>query len=272
VVSATTADLPAPIGPWQSLAYADGPPTVQVAPTASGFLVRTAGGITFALTPDGILHRAESAPLRLEHILADLAVPLWRASRGELVLHGALLARRQEGLAVLAESGGGKSTVAAAWAAAGGRVMSDDWLLVRLGGHGVEAFGSHPSLRLSAEGQDLSGFAGEARGRLGGPRDRTWFRLSEDGFHAGPLPLAAVYALVHAPAGPEAALVTDLAPAEAFRLVLSASFVLERDRAPVWQAHLDRLRRLCHGVPVRRIAVRSGRAGLEAVRMLLSGP
>lgn len=235
--------------------------------------MRTNAGVEFELTPDAIKCTADAAaPLVVEHVLADLAVPLWRASRGELVLHGALLARRQNAVAVLAESGGGKSTVAAAWAAAGGQIMSDDWLVARAEGERVEAFGSHPSIRLSADAQALSRFTGEAAGSLGGPRDRTWFRLSEDGFHTGPLPLAALYALVHAPDGPEAALATDLAPAEAFRVLLSASFVLERDRAPVWQAHLDRLRRLCDGVPVRRIAVRSGRAGLDGVRMLLSGP
>ena len=69
---------------------------------------------------------------RTDHLepLLEAALGHAMAARGECFLHGAALELRGRRLLVLGASGSGKSTLAAAVAASGGRIVSDDCLIL----------------------------------------------------------------------------------------------------------------------------------------------
>jgi hypothetical protein len=72
------------------------------------------------------------------------------------VLHGSAVSVDDGTLAFVGPSGRGKSTTAALCAAAGGRVVSDDVLLVEVRGSEVWCRGSGSELRLREKAQDLA--------------------------------------------------------------------------------------------------------------------
>ena len=85
----------------------------------------------------------------LRHVLLDQILPRVLAQRGQLVLHGSM-ATTADGrtVVILGESGRGKSTLASAFELAGGRVLTDDCVVLSLNKEKPCAVPSYAGLRL----------------------------------------------------------------------------------------------------------------------------
>ena len=91
----------------------------------------------------------EASAESLRHVLLDQVLPRLLAQRGHLVLHGSLAVTADaRHVVVIGDSGMGKSTLASAFALAGGAVLTDDCLSVAFQGERPRAIPSYPGLRL----------------------------------------------------------------------------------------------------------------------------
>ena len=66
----------------------------------------------------------------IEHVVADAALPHYLALKGHAVLHASAVEFRGSAVLALGDSGVGKSTLAAALVRAGGRLISDDAVVI----------------------------------------------------------------------------------------------------------------------------------------------
>ena len=86
-----------------------------------------------------------------EHLYLNQVLPLvWSEPGG--VFHASAVEAGGGAAAFLAESGTGKSTLAASFATGGHRFLADDGLVVQPGGDGFLALAGHPSIRLWDDG------------------------------------------------------------------------------------------------------------------------
>jgi hypothetical protein len=111
-------------------------------PDFAEFQISADGGHVDGFPAPGI----ESATV--EHLYLNQVLPLALGRRGKLVIHASAVDVNGEALAFLAESGRGKSTLAAALAMKGYRFLSDDSLVIETEGGQHFALPSHPSIRL----------------------------------------------------------------------------------------------------------------------------
>lgn len=192
-------------------------------------------GLDGALGPEeGALEVHGGAPA-LQAALR-LAVSLWLAPRGGLLLHGACAEAGGQALGLLGPSGAGKTTLSRRLAARGLHVVSDEVLCVRAG----RAFG-HPLPRRLGDG-----------------------RLPPDG-----APLAALARLAHAAPGAEPG-ARRLSPAEAARELLARVFLPARDAA-LLEPVLAAVEALARAVPLVALALPDDARAADAALALLGG-
>lgn len=84
----------------------------------------------------------------MQHILLDQVVPRLIAAGGRIVLHASAVETPAGTVAFLGEGGAGKSTLAAAFSAAGDALICDDALVIVMAGGRPYATPGYPSLRL----------------------------------------------------------------------------------------------------------------------------
>jgi hypothetical protein len=130
-----------------------------------------------------------ASPGAISQLLTGTAFAVALMQRGTLVLHGCVVAIDGRAVAVLGHCGDGKSTTAAACAARGHAVLSDDLVVVDLEGESVRVRPVAPVLRVHDPGA------------LPVAGARTWQATDKTavGLHplpdAAPLPLAAIVRL-----------------------------------------------------------------------------
>ncbi|MDQ3462690.1 MAG: hypothetical protein M3471_06645 [Actinomycetota bacterium] len=122
---------------------------------------------------------AGAAREMLSVIIAGNVMAALLMLRGELVLHASAVERGGRTVALVASSGGGKSTIAAMVCAAGARLVTDDVLRVDTAGVGVTCYRGTGTLRLrpgskalAADGAGTDGRSADGRHLLGAPPDR----------------------------------------------------------------------------------------------------
>lgn len=91
------------------------------------------------------------APETIKHILLDQVVPRLIAASGRVVLHASAVETPVGTVAFLGEGGAGKSTLAAAFCAAGDALVCDDALVIVVAGGRTYATPGYPSLRLFSD-------------------------------------------------------------------------------------------------------------------------
>ena len=91
---------------------------------------------------------AAIGPLEVEHIVIDHVVPMGLSMSGDLLVHAAGLASGSRGLLLCGESGAGKSTTSAFFAASGWRPLGDDAIRLELDGPQVRMWPSYEGFRL----------------------------------------------------------------------------------------------------------------------------
>ena len=126
--------------------------------TESGYLLRFPELANFEVSADGRTVSSWPFPGISEettrHLYLNQVLPLALSLQGKRVFHASAVAAPTGALVFLGESGRGKSTLAASFALAGHRFLTDDALLLepRAGGFAVQP--SHPSIRLWKDSKD----------------------------------------------------------------------------------------------------------------------
>ena len=134
---------------WQS---PDGEPWLSFYRKGADYLLRFPGLADFDVTADGREVHCRPAPgvtgNTLEHLYTNQVLPLALSKQGRLVLHGSAVEADGSAIAFLGVSGRGKSTLGASFSLDGHRLVTDDRLEVAVQGREIQAFPSHPSIRL----------------------------------------------------------------------------------------------------------------------------
>jgi hypothetical protein len=120
--------------------------------TESGYFLRFPELADFEVSTDGRVVSSWSFPgiseETISHLYLNQVLPLALSRQGKRVFHASAVEASAGALVFLGESGRGKSTLAASFALAGYRFLTDDALLLEpeAGGYAVQP--SHPSIRL----------------------------------------------------------------------------------------------------------------------------
>jgi hypothetical protein len=144
----------APCGavPFHTWDLAEGSVWTAFYRTSSGFLLRFPDLADFEVSVDGRYVTCTPAPnvpnATAEHLYLNQVLPLALSKLGKLVFHGSAIEIGDDAIAFLAQSGGGKSTLAAGFAVRGHRFLTDDGLVIEPVDGVYRVLPSHPSLRL----------------------------------------------------------------------------------------------------------------------------
>lgn len=116
------------------------------------FLVRFVDLADFTISADAqeiqITPVAGVSQAQVEHLYLNLVVPLALSHQNKLVLHASAVEVDDFSLVFAATSGGGKSTLAASFAGAGYRFLTDDGVELRAQGAAYLVQPNHPSIGL----------------------------------------------------------------------------------------------------------------------------
>lgn len=143
---------PMPLAPFHEWAYPDGTVWTQFFRTAGGYLLRFPDMADFDVSADGTTVNCQPAPgvddATAQHLYLNQVLPLVLSKRGKLVFHASAVEIGGGAVAFVAESGRGKSTLAASFAISEHRFLTDDGLVVEPAVNGYQILPSHPSIRL----------------------------------------------------------------------------------------------------------------------------
>lgn len=248
----------------ESVSYLDG--------LGGAFRLRLTGGADFYLLRRRIhchLWRPDARPL-VELGLLGTVLAFWLERSGRPALHASAVEVGGRAVAFLAGHRSGKSSLAAAFLAAGHRLLSDDLLAVEEDGAGFHGLPGYPQMRLWPE--QAEHFCGRsddlpavhpavAKRRL--PVGAGGFGR----FCSEARPLAALYLPRRRRVGePATVAVESLAPRDALIELLRLSFAPHLPEAAGLQpGRLERFARLVEAVPVRRLSYPPGYDRLEQV-------
>jgi len=230
----------------------DGPLSFAFYRTRDGYLLRFAELADFQVSADG-RHvtgvPAPGAPLAtVEHLYLNQVLPLILSRSGKLVLHGSSVDVGACAIAFLADTGHGKSTLAAAFAIDGCPFLTDDGVLLDPVGAGYTVIPSHPSIRLWEDSQDalLPHDALTAPPVLYTEKCR-YVAGSELSHRDRPQPLGAVYVL--GPGDVANIEMRRLEPGQAVAAAMQHAFILDIEDRSSLAAHFDRLAKFAVSVP-----------------------
>jgi hypothetical protein len=173
---------------------------LSIGRVAGGYVLRFPEQADFVVSADGsavVVHAARHLPDdTLRHLLIDQVLPLALSRRGRFMLHASAVHIPGVGTVAFAgETGRGKSTLAAALAARGGRLLTDDCLAIDFIEGEPYAVPGYPGLRLwpgvtanpllrAAPSRRVAHYSRKRRVDRGAVR-----------FHGKPSPLRAVFLL-----------------------------------------------------------------------------
>jgi len=255
-IAAATIQLPSTAEPFHNWDFPDGSAWSQFYRTSSGYLIRFPDLADFEVSVDGQHVTAAPVPgvseATLEHLYLNQVLPLALSKHGKLVFHGSAVELLGGAVAFLAESGRGKSTLAASFAVGGHRFLTDDGLILEQNNGNYVVLPSHPSLRLWEDSEQRL-LGGEAR------TAPTVNYTSKARFLAGsrlaycgqPKPLLTAYFLGEG--GADDISLARLTQTETLIEWAKHSFLLDVDDQSLIGAHFDRIAVLANGVPCFRL-------------------
>ncbi len=241
-----------PLAPIQGEAFhqwefPDGTLWTQFFRQGAGYLLRFPDLADFEVSADGARVQGYPAPgvtsATVEHLYLNQVLPLALSRQGKLVLHGSAVDIAGQGVAFLGESGRGKSTLAASFAAEGTRFLTDDGLLLEWVDGCCMIIPSHPSIRLWADSRAalVSERVSVAPAVSFTAKSRI-FAGPDVAFCTEDRPLARVYFLGEGYA--QAPTIEPLRPAEALIELVKHSFLLDIEARDMLMRHFDDLTRL----------------------------
>ncbi len=215
-----------------------------------------------------ICYPGRSASLEtVQQLLVGQIVPLVFADQGALALHASAVLAPQGVLAFVADTGGGKSTVASALGARGCSIVADDCAIVDVEEDGCRVRPMDVGLRLWPETVGmLRGRGSRSPGRKRPVVRKKRFDARTLGMktHGRPEPLRRVYLLqpVRGARGPT---IEQVSRADAVVALMRASFQLGMDERERLRHAFERLSTLVTNVPVLRLSSPPGLQHLPAV-------
>lgn len=239
--------LPVQEVPFHQWAFPDGTLWTQFFRTDAGYLLRFPELADFEVSADGRSVKGWPAPgvisPTVEHVYLNQVLPLALSRQGELVLHGSAVDICGQGVAFLGESGRGKSTLAASFAAEGTRFLTDDGLQLKWVDGCCMIVPSHPSIRLWADSRAalVSALASVAPALSFTSKSRI-FAGPGVAFCTEDRPLRHVYFLGEGKAA--APTIEPLRPAEALIELVKHSFLLDIEARDMLIGHFDELTRM----------------------------
>ena len=213
----------------------------------SGYLLRFPELADFEVSCDGRTAVAWPVPGvsqgTVEHLHLNQVLPLALSRQGRLVLHASAVAFDGIGVAFTGESGRGKSTLAASFAATGARFLTDDGLQLDWRDGQCQIMPSHPSVRLWKDSQDA--LIPQAVDFAPAVEYTTKARLlacDAMAFCDQPQPLKRVYFLGEGVA--PSLIIEAVRPAEALVELVRNSFLLDIEEKELLAWHFDEMVRL----------------------------
>jgi hypothetical protein len=240
--------MPAPFHAW---ALPDGTPWTDFHRVGGDYLLRFPELADFRISADGATVTCDPVPsvpdATTQHLYLNQVLPLALSKQGKLVFHASAVETADGAIAFVAGSGRGKSTLAAAFAIAGFRFLTDDGLVVESSEHGHVALPSHPSIRLWKDSEA----ALIAPGTMSAPAlqytSKSRFLAGEHlEFCGEPRPLHRVYFLGDGSARDVA--FRRLSGSDAMIEWVKHSFLLDVEERPRLASHFDQVARLASEV------------------------
>ena len=233
--------------PFHQWAFPDGTLWTQFFRQGGGYLLRFPDLADFEVSADGARVQGYPAPgvttPTVEHLYLNQVLPLALSRQGKLVLHGSAVDIGGQGVAFLGESGRGKSTMAASFAAEGTRFLTDDGLLLEWVDGCCMIIPSQPSIRLWADSRAalVSALASVAPAVSFTSKSRI-FAGPDVAFCTEDRPLGRVYFLGEGDA--QVPTIKPLRPAEALIELVKHSFLLDIEARDMLMYQFDALTRL----------------------------
>lgn len=230
--------------PFHQWVLPDGVPWTLFFRVASGYLLRFPGLADFEISVGGTQVQCwpveRAAESTIEHLYLNQVLPLALSRTGRLMFHASAVVIPGGCIAFLGESGKGKSTLAASFAASGHSFLTDDGLSVSVDKDGCQVLPGHPSIRLWQSSQD----AIIRRGVLQAPPveyTRKARHLAGESlvFCQEPQTLRCVYILGADSVGPPT--FERLSPSHALMELVRHSFLLDIERKETLALHFDEL-------------------------------
>jgi hypothetical protein len=152
VSSSSRVQLPPNSKPFNTWSFSDGTPWTEFYRTTDGYLLRFPDLADFEISADG--RRMTCCPVpgvpdeTVQHLYLNQVLPLMLSKQGKPVFHASAVEVAQGAVAFVAESGRGKSTLAASFAVNGYRFLTDDGLVLEPQALEFDVIPSHASIRL----------------------------------------------------------------------------------------------------------------------------
>jgi hypothetical protein len=236
---------------------------LSIGRVAGGYVLRFPDQADFLVRADGgavVVHSARHLPEdTLRHLLIDQVLPLALSRRGRVALHASAVHIPGIGTVAFAgETGRGKSTLAAALAARGGRLITDDCLAVEFVDGEPYAVPGYPGLRLwpgsaantllrAAPSRRVAHYSRKRRVDRGAVR-----------FHGKPSPLRAVFILSPRASAGAALSIRRCRASAGLMGLLRFTYVLDIQARQDLAALFSGLAALAATVPVLRLRLRHG--------------
>ena len=252
--------------------FPDGTPWARFHRAGAGYMVRFPDLADFTISADAADVSCVPAPAvsgeTCRHLYLNQVLPLALSRRGNLVFHASAVEVAGTALAFVAESGRGKSTLAARFATSGSRFLADDGLVVRGAGLAYEAVPSHPSIRLWDDSE--AALIDHARAAPPVQYTAKGRFLAGDGMEFCPdtLPLGAAFFLGP---GAESIEIERLTGAEALVEWVRNSFMLDPRAGAALAAHFEQLAALSNRLPCYRLDYPRSFEALPEVRAAIAG-
>ena len=214
-----------------------------------GYLLRYPGMADFEVSADATRVTCHPVPdlpdAVVQHLHLNQVLPLALSKQGQLVFHASAVEIEAGAVAFVAESGRGKSTLAAGFAIAGFRFLTDDGLVVEPSEPGHRVLPSHPSIRLWDDSEAALIAPGTPTAPALAFTSKARFLAGEHlAFCAEPRPLRRVYFLGDGSA-PDIAF-RRLTGSEAMVEWVKHSFLLDVEEKPRLASHFGQVARLAN--------------------------
>jgi hypothetical protein len=240
---------PLGIQPFHTWAFPDGTPWTEFYRVGGGYLLRFPELADFGVSADGLSVTCFPAPevseATSQHLYLNQVLPLVLSKLGKLVFHASAVEVAGGAVAFAAESGRGKSTLAASFAVSGFGFLTDDGLVVEPAAQGFAVLPSHPSIRLWADSEEALIAPGARTAPALSFTSKSRFLAGHDiRFCDQPRPLRRVYFLGHGSA--TTLRFHRLSAADALVEWVKHSFLLDVEERPRLATHFDQVATLAN--------------------------
>ena len=227
----------------------DGTPWIQFFRRQGNYLLRFPSLADFEISGDGYTVQSWPAPgvpqAVSHHLYLNQVLPLALSRQGKLVLHASAVTFGGRSVAFVAQSGRGKSTLAAAFAAAGMEFMTDDGLQIEWREGQLVVLPGHASIRLWEDSQHaLIGQRVEAAPALAYTTKLRFLASDTLPFCAEPQPLHAAFFLGDGQS--KSITIAPMHPSTALLELVRHSFLLDVNERDLLALHFDVISRMAN--------------------------